>query len=152
MKLYNPYTKGSINYPLDLSPDNIVIEYYITHETFFCEWHTSWLVVNLKSGDVLYIPYGDRNRRDIYVVTPFYLNKEVQFPYGVYTLSYNEFLKVSRLDIPDNVEENDHHINNTSNNTAEDMLDDNGYDDDDDDFEEFFNSNNNFKPKYVNLY
>lgn len=139
MKLYNPYTKGSIDYPLDLSPNNIVLEYHITHETFFCEWHTSWLVANLKSGDVLYIPYGERNRRDIYVVTPFYLNKEVQYPYGVYTLKYHEFLQVSRLDIPDDVEEH-------NNNIVEDD------DFEDDDFEDFFNSNNNFKPKYVSLY
>lgn len=142
MKLYNPYTKGSINYPLDLSPNNIVLEYYITHETFFCEWHTSWLVANLKSGDVLYIPYGERNRRDIYVVTPFYLNKEVQRPYGVYTLRYSEFLQVSKLDIPNDVNEN------TIDNVIEDAFDDD--DDDDDDFEDFFA--NSFKPKYVSFY
>lgn len=124
MKLYNPYTKGSINYPLDLSSDNIVLEYHITHETFFCEWHTSWLVANLKSGDVLYIPYGEQNRRDIYIVTPFYLNKEVQFPHGVYTLSYSKFLDSSSFNIPESVD------NDNDN-------------DDDDDFEDFFA--NNFK-------
>lgn len=141
MKLYNPYTKGSIDYPLDLSPNNIVLEYHITHETFFCEWHTSWLVANLKSGDVLYIPYGDRNRRDIYVVTPFYLNKEVQRPYGVYTLRYSEFLQVSKLDIPDDISD----TKNITDEIEEDTFDD-------DDFEDFFNSINNFKPKYVSFY
>ena len=133
MKLYNPYTKGSIDYPLDLSSNNIVLEYHITHETFFCAWRTSWLVLNLESGDVIYIPYGEQNRRDIYIVTPFYLNKEVQFPHGVYTLSYSKFLDSSSINIPESVD-NDNNNNNDDN------------DDDDDDFEDFFV--NNFKPNF----
>ena len=121
MKLCNPYTRKNIEYPLNLDSDNIIIEYYITHETFFCSWHTSWLVLHLQSGDVIYIPYGERNRRDIYVVTPWYLNKTVKFPHGVYTLKYNEFLNVSSLNISDKFDEDNF--------------------EEDDDFDEFFFNN-----------
>lgn len=145
MKLYNPYTHHYINYPLDLSSDNIVLEYHITHETFFCSWHTSWCVAHLESGDVLYIPYGDRNRRNIYVVTPFYLDKTVSFPHGVYTLSYNEFIGTSSLNMPDD----SYSSNNYTANDIDDCLDD-SFDDDDFDFEEFFN--NTYKPKYISFY
>lgn len=99
MILYNPYTHSHIDYPLDLSSNNIVLNYHIQHETFFCPWHTTWMVLNLYSGDVVYLPYGEKNRRDIYVVTPFYLNHEVAFPYGVYTLRYSEFLRCSEIKI-----------------------------------------------------
>ena len=125
MNLYNPYTRKSVNYPLDLSNKNIVRKYYMTHETFFCQWHTTWQVLHLQSGDVIYLPYGDRNRRDIYIVTPHYLNKTVRFPYGVYTLKYYEFLKTSTLNIP--------------NNTYDDEEDD-WFDDEDDDYAAYLNS------------
>ena len=101
MRVYNPYTHRSLDYPINLSPDNIVLDYYITHETFFCPWFTSWLVVQLQSGDTLYIPYGEKNRRDIYVVTSFYLNHEVQYPHGVFTMKFYEFMKISEIDLPD---------------------------------------------------
>lgn len=100
MLLKNPYTKKCINYPLDLSLDNIAGKYFIEHETFFCSWFTQWYVVHLYSGDVLYIPSGTRNNRDIYVVTYYYRTKEVKFPFGVYTLSFSEFLKESELKLP----------------------------------------------------
>lgn len=98
MLLKNPYTKKSINYPLDLSLDNIAGKYFIEHDTFFCSWFTQWLVVHLYSGDMIYIPAGFRNSRDIYIVTYEYRVKEVQHPFGVYTLSYNEFLKESEFE------------------------------------------------------
>ena len=101
MLLYNPYTRKRIDYPLDLSPNNIVLDYHIEHETCFCAWRSHWVVAQLLSGDVIYIPYGERNRRDIYVVTPFYLNHTVSFPHGVYTFKYNEFMRESQLNFDD---------------------------------------------------
>ena len=100
MLLKNPYTKKCIDYPLDLSSGNAVYQCHIEHETFFCPWFTKWLVVYLYSGDILYIPAGERNLRDIYVVSHFYRVKEIKYPHGVYTLSYDEFLKESELEIP----------------------------------------------------
>ena len=39
MKLYNPYTKGTIEYPLDFNLEKLT--YHIEHETFFCPYFTS---------------------------------------------------------------------------------------------------------------
>lgn len=93
MTLYNPYTRGRIDYPLDLSDKNIVVSYDIAHETSFCPWFTQWLVAELKSGDMIYIPAGDKNERDIYIITSFYRKKEIKYPYGVYTIKYSDFTR-----------------------------------------------------------
>lgn len=99
MMITNPYTRRSIDYPIDLSDNNIVVNYYITHETCFCEWHTTWLVLQLCNGDHIYIPYGEKNRRDIYLVTSYFLNKELSFPHGIYKLKYNEFFKEKPIEM-----------------------------------------------------
>ena len=89
MLLRNPYTKKYIDYPLDLSDNNIVVSYRIEHETVFSQW----LVAELKNGDVIYIPSGDKNERNIYVITSFYRTKEVQFPYGIYIINSSDFTR-----------------------------------------------------------
>ena len=89
MKLHNPYTKGTIEYPLDFDLNRLT--YHIEHETFFCPYHTSWAVTVLHTGDVLYIPCGENRSRNIYVVTRFYLEKVVTFPKGVYTIPVKYF-------------------------------------------------------------
>lgn len=89
MKLFNPYTKGCIEYPLDF--DFHQQTYHIEHETFFCPYFTSWAVTILESGDVIYVPFGQNRSRNIYVVTRFYLNKTVKFPKGVYTIPLSYF-------------------------------------------------------------
>lgn len=100
MLMHNPYTNGYVDYPLDLSRRNVVLDYYITHETFFCPTYSTWSVIHLYSGDIVYLPYGDRNRRDIYVVTYYYRTKQVSFPYGVYTIKYSAFMQESELLLP----------------------------------------------------
>ena len=91
MLLRNPYTKKYIDYPLDLSDNNIVVSYRIEHETLFCPYFSQWLVAELTSGDIIYIPTGDRNKRNIYVITSFYRKKEIKFPYGIYVIQYSDF-------------------------------------------------------------
>lgn len=90
MKLFNPYTKGYIEYPLDFDFNQQT--YHIEHETFFCPYFTSWAVTQLKSGDVIYVPCKQNRSRNIYVVTRFYLDKTVAFPKGVYTIPLNYFI------------------------------------------------------------
>ena len=89
MQLQNPYTKGTIEYPLNLNLEKLT--YHIEHETFFCPYFTSWAVTVLDTGDVVYIPCGENRSRNIYVVTRFYIEKVVQFPKGVYTVPLNYF-------------------------------------------------------------
>lgn len=91
MKLFNPYTGGCIEYPLDLDLEKHT--YHIEHETFFCQYHTAWAVTTLDTGDVVYIPCGQNRSRNIYVVTRFYLDKTVKFPKGVYTLPLSYFTR-----------------------------------------------------------
>ena len=93
MLLHNPYTRGSINYPLDLSDHNITLNYRIEHETFFSPFFSAWLVAELESGDAIYIPTGQNRNRNVYVVTKFYRTKEIKHPYGVYTINYNDFAR-----------------------------------------------------------
>lgn len=97
MLLRNPYTKKYIDYPLDLSDNNIVVSYRIEHETLFCPYFCQWLVAELKNGDVIYIPSGNRNERDIYVITSLYRTKEVQFPYGIYTINPSDFTRENKI-------------------------------------------------------
>ena len=92
MTLYNPYTHQSIEYDLDLSRNNIRMQYYIRHETCFCNYYTQWLVLNLRDGNMIYIPSDDKNRRNIYVVTHEYISNMVKYPYGIYTIKYSDFL------------------------------------------------------------
>ena len=94
MRLTNPYTKGTIEYPLNFDFYNRT--YHIEHETVFCQYFTSWAVTILESGDVIYVPYGENRSRNIYVVTRFYLNKEVEFPMGIYTIPLNYFTTLQR--------------------------------------------------------
>ena len=89
MKLFNPYTKGYIEYPLNF--DFHTQTFHIEHETFFCPYFTSWAVTILDGGDMIYIPYGRNRSRNIYVVTRFYLDKTVKYPKGVYTIPVNHF-------------------------------------------------------------
>lgn len=89
MKLYNPYTRGYIEYPLNFDLEKHT--YHIEHETFFCPYFTSWAVTILDTGDMIYIPCGENRSRDIYVVTRFFINKTVSFPKGVYTVPLKHF-------------------------------------------------------------
>ena len=91
MRLFNPYTRGSIEYDLDLNLEQYT--YHIEHETFFCPYFTAWAVTTLDTGDVIYIPCSQNRSRNIYVVTRFYLDKTIQFPYGVYTIPLNYFTR-----------------------------------------------------------
>ena len=89
--MQNPYTKGYVDYPIDLNLEDYT--YRIEHETFFCPYFTAWAVTTLDTGDVIYIPSGQNRSRNIYVVTKFYLNKTVQFPKGVYTIPITDFMR-----------------------------------------------------------
>lgn len=89
MKLYNPYTKVYIDYPLDF--DAHELNYHIRHETIFNDWCTEWAVSELSSGDILYFPYGRNMCPDIYVITKKFINKEVKKPYGIYTIPMSYF-------------------------------------------------------------
>lgn len=97
MKLFNPYTKGYIEYPLNFDFYNRT--YHIEHETFFCPYFTSWAVTILETGDVIYVPCGENRSRNIYVVTRFYLDKTVTFPKGVYTIPLNYFTTIPNVNI-----------------------------------------------------
>ena len=97
MQLLNPYTHGVIDYPIDLSNNNIIIDYYIAHDTPFCNWYSEWLVVQLYSGDMIYIPYGYKNNRNVYVVTALYLQKELKKPYGIYTTNIINIAKMHNI-------------------------------------------------------
>lgn len=91
MRLFNPYTKGYIEYPINFDLEKLT--YHIEHETFFCRYFTSWAVTVLETGDVVYIPCGENRSRDIYVVTHFYLEKVVSYPKGVYTIPLSYFTR-----------------------------------------------------------
>ena len=95
MKLYNPYTKVHIEYPLDFNGHEIV--YHIQHETLFCDRFAEWTVVELSSGDTLYIPYGSNMCPDVYVVTMKFITKQVSKPYGIYTVPMRHFFKTSEV-------------------------------------------------------
>ena len=47
MRLYNPYTRGYIEYPLNFSLEKLT--YHIEHETFFCPYFTAWAVTALHT-------------------------------------------------------------------------------------------------------
>lgn len=89
MKLYNPFTKVSINYPIDF--DMHKLNYHIRHETIFSPYFTEWAVSELSSGDILYIPYGRNMCPDIYVITSKFIKKQVVKPYGIYTIPMSYF-------------------------------------------------------------
>lgn len=95
MLLKNPYTKGAIEYPLDFDIHSFVLDrwfnHHIVHETPFTERRAEWAVSTLKTGDMVYIPYGANRCKDIYIVTNFYLDKTVSFPYGIYTIPMSYF-------------------------------------------------------------
>ena len=89
MKLYNPYTRGYIEYPLSFEPEKL--NYLIQHETPFSNFYSEWAVSIIENGDVIYIPCGQNRCRNIYVVTRFYLNGTVKFPRGIYTVPLAHF-------------------------------------------------------------
>lgn len=89
MKLQNPYTRGYIEYPLYFEPEEL--NYHIRHETPFTDRYSEWAVSVISTGDVIYIPYGQNRCRNIYIVTRFYINKEVAFPRGIYTIPVSYF-------------------------------------------------------------
>lgn len=95
MLLKNPYTKGTIEYPIDFSISSFVLDrwfnHHIVHETPFTQRRAEWAVSKLESGDVIYIPYGANRCKDIYIVTSYYLDKTVSYPYGIYTLPMSYF-------------------------------------------------------------
>ena len=87
MRLTNPYTGEQVEYPLDL--DLHVLNYHIRHETPFEDRYREWAVSVLDNGDTVYIPYGSNRCTNIYIVSRLYINKLVQLPDGIYTLSVN---------------------------------------------------------------
>ena len=90
MKLYNPFTKVTIDYPINFNLHEL--SYHIRRDTIFSDWFTEWAVYELSTGDRLYIPYGSNMSQDIYVITRKFINKEVQKPYGSYTIPMSYFL------------------------------------------------------------
>lgn len=90
MRVYNPYTHGYIEYPLNF--DLNVLDYHIKHETPFTDRFSEWAVSILESGDMIYIPYGANKCTNIYVVTKPYINKLLSLPHGIYTISMDYFL------------------------------------------------------------
>ena len=97
MQLQNPYTRGYIEYPLYFEPEKL--NYYIRHETPFSERYSEWAVSVIDTGDMIYIPYGENRCKNIYIVTKFYLNKEVAFPRGIYTMPFSYFTTLSDKNI-----------------------------------------------------
>ena len=95
MLLKNPYTKGTVEYPIDFEINSFALgryfNYHIVHETPFTQRRAEWAVSHLKNGDTIYIPYGANRCKDIYIVTSFFLDKTVTFPYGIYTLPLSYF-------------------------------------------------------------
>lgn len=89
MKLYNPYTRGYIDYPLVFEPHKYAYE--IRHETPFSDRFSEWYVAVNDDGDYIYIPSGSNRCRYIYIVTRFYINKTVTRPYGIYTIPFSYF-------------------------------------------------------------
>jgi hypothetical protein len=96
MQLQNPYTRGYIDYPLYFEPERM--HYYIQHETPFTDRYSEWAVYIIETGDMVYLPYGQNRCRNIYVVTRFYLNKELAFPHGIYTIPLDYFTKPQNND------------------------------------------------------
>lgn len=94
MKLQNPYTRGCIEYPLYFEPEKL--NYFICHETPFSEFYSEWAVSVIETGDMIYIPYGQNRCRNIYIVTKFYLNGDVTYPYGIYTIPTSYFTRTPK--------------------------------------------------------
>lgn len=89
MKMLNPYTKVELEYHIDF---NLVRRSYtIKHDTPFSQFHASWMVVILMTGDMVYIPCEQNLSRDIYVVTKYYRAKQCSYPHGIYTIPLNHF-------------------------------------------------------------
>lgn len=94
MKLYNPYTRGYIEYPLYFEPEKL--NYFIRHETPFSEFYSEWAVSIIDTGDMIYIPCGQNRNHNIYVVTKFYLDGVVKFPRGIYTVPMSSFTRLPK--------------------------------------------------------
>ena len=90
MKLYNPYTKRYIEYPLSFTPEKY--NYFIRHETPFSNFYSEWAVSIIETGDMIYMPYGENRNRNIYIVTRFYLDGVVTYPRGIYTIPKSYFI------------------------------------------------------------
>ena len=90
MRLYNPYTKGYIEYPISFAPEEY--NYFICHETPFSNFNSEWAVSIMENGDKIYIPCGENRSRNIYVVTKFYLDGVVKYPKGIYTIPKSYFV------------------------------------------------------------
>ena len=96
MKLYNPYTKKHVEYPLSL--DVCVHNYRIQHETPFSDRCVEWDVNVLEDGDMLYMPCDNNMSPYIWIVTKPYLDNEVKLPHGIYTIPVERFTsKVAAL-------------------------------------------------------
>ena len=90
MKAKNPYTGEYIEYPLELLDLNRY-EFRICHETPFSERFSEWAVYLLDTADMIYVPAGQNRCRNIYIVTWEFTSKQVQFPYGIYTIPLKHF-------------------------------------------------------------
>jgi hypothetical protein len=104
MKIQNPYTRGYIDYPLSFEPEKL--HYHIRHETPFTDRYSEWAVSIISTGDVIYIPYGQNRCRNIYIVTRFYINKEVAFPRGIYTIPISHFT-TQKITVDDDCDDDD---------------------------------------------
>lgn len=89
MQLQNPYTRGYIEYPLYFEPEKL--NYHIRHETPFTERWSEWAVSIIENGDMIYLPYGSNRCKNIYIVTKEYINRQIQFPYGIYIIPMSYF-------------------------------------------------------------
>jgi hypothetical protein len=91
MKLYNPFTRGYIEYPLIFKPEKL--SYHIQHETPFTHYNSEWAVSLMESGDMIYIPCGQNRNQNIYIVTRFYLDGTVKYPRGIYSIPMSHFTR-----------------------------------------------------------
>ena len=99
MKMQNIYTRGYIEYPLYFELEKL--HYDIRHETPFSERYSSWAVSILETGDYIYVPYAENRARDIYIVTSFFINKEVAFPHGIYKIPMSYFTTAPNITVND---------------------------------------------------
>lgn len=86
MRLYNPYTRIYIEYPVDF--DIHILSYHIKHETPFTDKYSEWAVSILENGDTIYMPYGNNRCTDIYIVTRYH-----KLPHGIYTIPFSYFTR-----------------------------------------------------------
>ena len=90
MLIQNPYTKHTIDYPVEML-DISHYEFFITHETPFSEHRGEWFVAILKNADTLYLPAGSNRSRNAYIVRWEHTSRQLVFPHGIYAIPMGYF-------------------------------------------------------------